>query len=111
MVNSRLTLLAHRPLRGLFILASVLVATLAFSMAMRASTAAAATKYVCADSISFRSSPGGSILGHMYRNNTINITGTSGAWSHGSGCYGTAQGGTACGTGWALTEYLSSSPC
>lgn len=111
MVNSRLTPLAQRPLRALFTLASVLLATLAFSMAMRASTAQAATKYVCADSISFRSSPGGSVLGYMYRNYTINVTGTSGAWSRGSGCYGTVQGGTACGSGWALTQYLSSSPC
>lgn len=56
--------------------------------------------YVCADSLTVRSTPGGSIIGTLYRGNTFDEYGREGAWSRGVAFGNVNQ------TGYVLTQYL-----
>ncbi len=101
----------RRPLRAVVLLAAALAAALALSLALQAPTALAATKYVCADTLTLRHDPNGAYKATLYRNAVFDTITTQGAWTRGNTCWPTSQGGTACGSGWVLNQYLSSSPC
>lgn len=101
----------RRPLRAALLLIAALAVALAVSLCVQAPSALAATKYVCADSVTVRLTPGGTVRGTMLRNAIWNTITTDGAWTKGTGCWATSAGGTQCGTGWVLSQYLSSSPC
>lgn len=98
-------------LRATLMLLVAVVAALVVSLSLQTSSALAATKYVCADTLTVRDNPSGNVRGTMVRNQTWNTITTSGAWTKGTGCWATSGGGTQCGTGWVLSQYLSSSPC
>jgi len=98
-------------LRATLMLLVAVVAALTVSLSLQTSSALAATKYVCADTLTVRDNPGGNVRGTMVRNQTWSTITTSGAWTKGTGCWATSGGGTQCGTGWVLSQYLSSSPC
>lgn len=101
----------RRSLRSALVLLVAVVASLAVSLSVQTSSALAATKYVCADTLTVRDNPGGNVRGTMVRNQTWSTITTSGSWTKGTGCWATSGGGTQCGTGWVLSQYLSSSPC
>lgn len=101
-------LFARKQLLALLFVVSLLAATLgaAFPTATRAAPASgeirpmATRYYVCAQSLTVRSTPGGSIIGTLYYGNTFDEYGREGAWSRGY-AYGNVNK-----VGYVLTQYL-----
>jgi hypothetical protein len=97
----------HKMTKRTITVLAIVFSLFSASLAVNAAESRAATRYyVCnADSVTVRSSPGGTVIGTLYRDQAIDVSYVDGAWSNGY-----AYGGVNA-RGWVLSQYLNTSHC